>query len=124
MNTYPKAAGGVSMLEPSIIHAKYQPRQNEKPPAIPSFVGFSTPKSPTRFYEDPKFYRTAPPNLESRSRYQTSTRRLVLVSRGARARGGEQTSIGTLRPAVSSACRKFSERTQLHRAGVNHRDRR
>src|SRR6266498_1823416 len=65
-----------------------------------------------------------PSNLESRSRYQTSTRRLVLVSRGARARGGEQTSIGTLRPAVSSACRKFSERTQLHRAGVNHRDRR
>jgi len=58
MNTYPKAAGGVSMLEPSIIHAKYQPRQNEKPPAIPSFVGFSTPKSPTRFYEDPKIYIT------------------------------------------------------------------
>jgi hypothetical protein len=26
----------------------------QNPLAIPSFVGFSTPKSPTRFYEDPE----------------------------------------------------------------------
>jgi hypothetical protein len=52
---YPKAAVGVSMLVPSIIHANSNLAKMQNPLAIPSFVEFSTLKSPTRFHEDPEF---------------------------------------------------------------------
>jgi hypothetical protein len=56
MNTYPKVAGGVSMLVPSGSHAKYRSPQNaEFPLQSPLFSRFQPKKSPTRFLEDPVF---------------------------------------------------------------------
>ena len=54
-NTFPKAAVDVSMLAPSISDAKFKSCKNANALAIPSFVEFSTSKSPIRFYEDPLF---------------------------------------------------------------------
>jgi hypothetical protein len=45
----------VSMLEPSSFMPNTNPAKMQNPPVIPSFVGFSTPKSPTRFHEDPVY---------------------------------------------------------------------
>jgi hypothetical protein len=41
---YPKAAVGVSMLVPSIIHAKFQPRQNVEYPCNPQLCRVFNPK--------------------------------------------------------------------------------